>query len=433
MRKTYILDTSVIAYDPNSYKSFIGNDVIIPVYVLDELDKLKTFPNDAGRNARVFIRSLDAICLQGEIHKGINIENDIMLKIDTNHVNAEPYGSVTYVDNKILACAKNVRKANTTDSPVILVSKDINLRIRARAFNIPAEDYEKDKIQVTDMYTGFREVVSEELGYLLQGEEEFYYKKYDELEGMLPNECVHFVDNKGKGLAIGRRVHDKIKLIVDKSPWDLNLRNKEQAFAVDLLCDPKVPLVTLAGAAGTGKSLVAVASALEMVLNKKVYNKFIVYRPIQPMGNDIGYLPGSLDEKLDPWMQPIKDALEFLLGKGRKGSTWQDKLSPQYAERIEMAALTYIRGRSIPDAFIVLDEAQNLSKEEVKTILTRVSNGTKVVLTADTAQIDNPNLDATNNGFTYIIEKFKDSNLAGHVTFSKGERSELATLASNIL
>lgn len=433
MRKTYIIDTSVLVYDPNSYKSFSGNDVIIPVYVLDELDKLKNLPNDAGKNARVFIRTLDKLCHDGEIHRGIKIENDILLKIDTAQVQAELFGSVTYVDNKILACAKRSVEAKETNLPVILVSKDINLRIRARAFDIKAEDYEKDRMQISDLYQGFREVISEELGLLLQDQEFLDLKIYDELEGLLPNECVHFVDESGDGLAIGRRVHDKIKLIPDRSPWELNLRNKEQAFAVDLLFDPKIPLVTLVGRAGTGKTLCAVAAGMEVVLAKRSYNKLIIYRPIQPVGNDIGYLPGTMEEKLDPWMHPIKDSLDFLTGKSKKGASWKDKLSPQYAEKIEMCAMTYVRGRSIPNAFIIVDEAQNLTKEEVKTILTRASAGTKIVLTGDVEQIDNSVLDATNNGLTYVIEKFKDSDLAGHITFSKGERSALASKASEIL
>lgn len=431
MRKIYIIDTSVLVYDPNSFKSFSGNDVIIPINVLDELDKLKNFPNEAGKNARVAIRALDAICANGEIHKGIQIENDILLKIDTSYVNTDNIGTPTYVDNKILACACALKNKN---SPTILVSKDINLRIRARAFELRAEDYEKDKIPVLEMHQGFKEIISEELGLLLEEEGELD-ASLDELKDLLPNECVHFVEKDGGGLSIGRRIGSKIKVIQDREPWGLHLKNKEQAFAVDMLCDPRLPLVTLIGRAGTGKTLCAVAAGLEMVLNKKVFDKLIVYRPIQPVGNDIGYLPGTMEEKLEPWMAPIKDSMEFLFTSKSKrgGGNWKDKLSPQYADKIEMNALTYVRGRSIPNAFIIVDEAQNLSKEEVKTILTRASAGTKIVLTGDIEQIDNSYLDATNNGLSYVVEKFKESELAGHITFIRGERSALASAASEIL
>lgn len=432
MRKIYIIDTSVLVYDPNGYKSFSGNDVVIPISVLDELDKLKNLPNEAGKNARVCIRALDAICSHGEIHKGIQIDNDILLKIDTTN-NPDTFGPGSYIDNKILACAYNIKKDQII-VPTILVSKDINLRIRARAFDLKAEDYEKDKIPVSDLFSGNQTIENEEVGELLleKGQLEDY-RLYDDLHELLPNECVHFVNSTGDGIAIGRRVGDKIKIIQDKNPWGLDLRNKEQAFAVDLLCDPRISLVTLIGKAGTGKTLAAVASGLEMVLERKFFNKLIIYRPIQPVGNDIGYLPGSMEEKLAPWMSAISDSFEFLF-EAKSGNKWKTMFD-MYQEKgkIQMEAITYVRGRSIPNAFIIVDEAQNLSKEEVKTILTRASNGTKVVLTGDIEQIDNSYLDATNNGLSYVVEKFKDSDLAGHITFTKGERSALASKAAEIL
>lgn len=432
MRKIYIIDTSVLVYDPNGYKSFSGNNVVIPISVLDELDKLKNLPNEAGKNARVCIRALDAICSNGEIHKGIQIDNDILLKIDTTN-NPDTFGPGSYIDNKILACAYNIKKDQAL-VPTILVSKDINLRIRARAFDLKAEDYEKDKIPVSDLFSGNRTVENEEVGELLlqKGQLEDY-RLYDDLHELLPNECVHFVNSTGDGVSIGRRVGDKVKVIQDKNPWGLDLRNKEQAFAVDLLCDPRISLVTLIGKAGTGKTLVAVASGLEMVLERKFFNKLIIYRPIQPVGNDLGFLPGTLEEKLAPWMFAISDSFEFLF-ETKSGNKWKTMFD-MYQEKgkIQMEAITYVRGRSIPNAFIIVDECQNLSKEEVKTILTRASSGTKIVLTGDIEQIDNSYLDATNNGLSYVVEKFKDSDLAGHITFSKGERSALASKAAEIL
>ena len=436
MRKTFVIDTSVLVHDPNSFKSFFGNDVVIPINVLDELDKLKNFPNEAGKNARVCIRTLDTLCKKGAIHKGIKIENNILLKIDTTKT-PDRFGTSTYVDNKILSCAYSIREKNNKKkipTATVLVSKDINLRIRARAFDIQAEDYEKDRLPVSDLYCGMQTLESLELGSNLSAKGHLDCGCYDELQSLMPNECVSFVDADSKsGLALGRRVGDKVQLIRSRRPWGLETRNKEQAFAVDMLCDPKIPLVTLIGKAGTGKSIVALAAALEMVGEKKEYHKLIVYRPIQPVGKDIGYLPGSMEEKLSPWMQPIYDNLEVLF-TSRSGANWQKSLDYMLDRNmIEMEAITYIRGRSIPNAFILIDEAQNLSKEEVKTILTRAGTGTKIVLTGDIEQIDNSYLDATNNGLSYVVEKFKPFDLAGHITFSKGERSILASKASEIL
>ena len=437
MRKTYIIDTSVLVHDPNSFRSFSGNDVIIPINVLDELDKLKNFPNEAGKNARVCIRSLDALCKKGAIHKGIKIENNILLKIDTS-TNPDRFGTPSYVDNKILSCAYTLKEKNNkkkVPTATVLVSKDINLRIRARAFDIAAQDYEKDKMPVNELYVGHRSINSSELGGILSTKGYLDIGMYDELQelDLMANECVYFESEQKSGLALGRRVGDKIQLIKSRRPWGLDTRNKEQAFAVDVLCDPKVPLVTLIGKAGTGKTLIAIASALEMVLERKTFNRMIIYRPIQPVGKDIGYLPGTMEEKLGPWMQAISDSFEFLF-ESKAGSKWKTTLDRYLTDgSIQMEAITYIRGRSIPNAFILIDEAQNLSKEEVKTILTRAGTGTKIVLTGDIEQIDNSYLDATNNGLSYAVEKFKPFDLAGHITFSKGERSVLASKASEIL
>lgn len=432
MRKIFVMDTSVLAYDPNSFSSFSGNDVLIPITVLDELDKIKKFANESGKNARIAIRNLDAISNLGEIHNGINIDNDIVLKIDTS-----AYGAIgldpAYGDSRILACAAKA-KEKSPDSKVILVSKDINLRTRAKAFGLIAEDYEKDKIASNDLYEGFQTISNQDAGLALFSAGVISINDYPELNVLYPNECVLFLNDDGKGIAPGRRIKDQIKLIQDKTPWGLELRNKEQLFAADLLLDPKVPLVTLIGRAGTGKTLVTLASGLELTIEKRLTNSMIIYRPIQPMGNDIGYLPGTLEEKLEPWMSAVTDGFEFLLDSSKSREGWKHKMH-QYVEdgRIQMQALTYVRGRSIPNSFILVDEAQNLSKEEVKTILTRAGLNTKIVLTGDVEQIDNSYLDATNNGLTYVVEKFKDSDLAGHITFTKGERSPLASKAAEIL
>lgn len=435
MKKTYILDTSVLIHDPNSFRSFKGNEVIIPINVLDELDKLKTFPSDAGKNARVCIRYLDELCKKGTIHKGIKIDNNVTLKIDATQT-ADDFGPASYVDNKILACAYAVQQKNNkkkVPTETVLVSRDINLRVRGRASGIVAENYEKDGVAVNDMYQGFRTIVCDELGETLAAKDFLDCSITDEVKDMHPNECVHFVSEKGDGLAIGRRVGNRIVQIKNNKPWGLDMRNKEQAFAADMLCDPKLPLVSLIGRAGTGKTLIALASALHMVLEKKAYSKLIIYRPIQPVGNDIGYLPGTMEEKLGPWMQAIADSFEFLFS-AKAGHKWQMTMDRYLTDgTIQMDAITYIRGRSIPNAFILIDETQNLKKDDVKTILTRAGTGTKIVLTGDVEQIDNTGLDATNNGLSYIVEKFKSEELAGHVSFAKGERSPLATKAAEIL
>ena len=286
MRKIFVLDTSVLIYDNQSYLSFAGNDVLIPITVLDELDKVKKFANESGKNARIAIRNLDTISNLGEIHNGILIDNDIIIKID-----ASAYGSLgldpTYGDSKILACAAKA-KENCPDSKVILVSKDINLRTRAKAFGLMAQDYEKDKIVSNDLFEGFQSIKNQDAGLQLFSEGNLSIADYPECEVLQPNECVLFLGNDNKGVAPGRRVKDEIRLIKDNTPWGLKLRNKEQLFASDMLLDPTIPLITLIGRAGTGKTICTLACTLEMVLEKKMYDSLIIYRPIQPVGNDLG-------------------------------------------------------------------------------------------------------------------------------------------------
>lgn len=435
MRKLFVIDTSVLVYDPNSFASFIGNDILIPITVLDELDKVKKLPNESGRNARVAIRKLDEISNLGEIHIGIKIDNDILLKIDTS-----AYGSIgavdqSYGDNKILACAAKAKVENS-DSKVILVSKDINLRTRAKALGLTAQDYENDKIRSEELYEGFRVVTNTEAGNELKNSDgSIDIGKYEMLTNMYQNECVTLENKSGKGLAAGRRVGDKIIRVDDISPWGLSLRNQEQLYASSLLMDRSIPLVSLVGLAGSGKTLISLANGLELVLNKKMYDSFLIYRPIEPMGNDLGYMPGSLEEKLNPWFSAIDDGFALLFSdRSKKKDGWKTQLF-QYIENgtIQKEALMYIRGRSIPNALILIDEAQNLSKDEMRTILTRAGVGSKIILTGDLAQIDSPYLDATNNGLSYVINKFKGSKLFGHIALKKGERSELATYASEIL
>lgn len=434
MRKKYILDTSTLIHDPYAYKNFTNSDVVIPITVLNELDKLKKQSAEAGRHARVAIRALDEICTKGDISTGILLDGDVMLSIDVFHRDlSDPawagFGDPSYGDTQILVCAYGHWLSNHDTT---LVSNDINLRVKAQARGIFAESYEADGVALNDLYSGVQVIENEDAGIDLQQLGSINPANYD--LDLFPNECVLFESLDGDGIAMGRKVaKDKVKLLKKFYPWNISPRNKEQTFAIDLIMDRNIDLVTLIGQAGTGKSLIVLATALELVLNKKEYDKLVIYRPIQPVGNDIGYLPGTMEEKLAPWFQAIMDNFEVLFST-KSSSEWKRNLEMyQKKGRIEMEAITYIRGRSIPNAIILIDECQNLTKEEVKTILTRAGEGTKVILTGDIEQIDNSVLDATSNGLTYVIEKFKDSDMAGHITFIQGERSRLASEAAKIL
>ena len=436
MRNTYLLDTSSLIYDPCAWKTFVDSDVIIPIAVLNELDKLKKQSNDVGRNARVCIRLLDEISDKLDITMGVQVENDVLVKIDASYYDLSGpeyagFGDPEYGDTQILACALANWKAHP-EHDVILVSNDINLRVKAKSRNVDAIPHEGEKYALTDLYSGIQVFKSEAAGIDLVKNGFIDPREYGLF--LLPNECVLLEGADGDSMALGRKVGpDRVKLIRKTYPWNISSRNKEQSFAIDLIMDRKVDLVTLIGRAGTGKSLIVLATALELVISKKEYDKLIIYRPIQPVGNDIGYLPGTMEEKLAPWFQAIMDNFELLF-TNKVGGDWKRDLEMfQKKGRIEMEAITYIRGRSIPNAIILIDECQNLTKDDVKTILTRAGEGSKIILTGDIEQIDNSALDATNNGLTHVIEKFKDSDLAGHITFTQGERSRLASKAAEIL
>lgn len=443
MRKTYVFDTSTLIYDPCAWKAFPDSDIIIPIAVLNELDKLKKQAGEAGRNARVCIRLLDELSDKLDITTGIQVENNTLVKIDATYRDmSNPlfagFGDPDYGDTQILACALDWMSLSV-DHDATLVSNDINLRVKAKSRGMDAISHNSDKYSLSDLYSGTQVVIDEEAADDLRDLGSINPQLYG--MNLNPNECVMFQDEEGNNLALGRATSTEcLRLIRKVYPWGISSRNKEQAFAMDLIMDKNIDLVTLIGKAGTGKSLVVLASALELVLSKKEYEKLIIYRPIQSVGNDIGFLPGTMEEKLGPWFQAIMDNLEILfstkMGAGPNNSRgdWKKGLQ-MYQEkgRIEMEAITYIRGRSIPNAIILVDECQNLSKEDVKTILTRAGDNTKIILTGDIEQIDNSLLDATDNGLTYVIEKFKDSEMAGHITLTQGERSRLASKAAEIL
>lgn len=430
MKKTFCLDTNVFLYDPMAIYAFDDNDVVIPMVVLEEIDRQKDRRfDDVGKNARMTNRILDELRQTGDLTQGVLLPGGGTLKIVRSTYNASEMPAdfdQSLVDNLIISTAIELNK---TLHNVRVITKDISMRIKCDLQKIACDDYLKHRVAgKTDMiYGGLRVITTTK-----QKLDKFYYAKYlhsDELEleeKLLPNEYVVLKD--GSSSALAKSIDEGIKpIIVCEQVWGLRPRNKEQKFALDALLDNDISLATLIGPAGTGKTLLAIAAGLEQVLEKKKYTKLIITRPIQPMGRDIGYLPGTKEEKMEPWVQPIKDNLDYLNANKSTMQMYMD------SGIIEVEAITYIRGRSIPNAYIIIDESQNLTVHELKTIITRVGEGTKIVLTGDIDQIDNDKIDAVSNGLTYAVEKFKQYDLASHITLIKGERSRLATLASEIL
>ncbi len=437
MRKNYILDTNVLLHDPRAVFHFADNSVVIPIYVIEEVDRFKKELSELGRNAREVARELDLMRAGGKhLSDGVDLPSGgrIRVALGTREIPGALRASQV-ADNFILATALEVRDAEP-DVPAILVTKDVNLRIRADALGLVAQDYESEKIDVEELYNGQAEVDCSR-----EQVDTFYADGALALptNGYHANQYLLLRDRDAPShTALGRfdGAAGKVAPIkkLREGVWGIRPRNKEQHYALDLLLNDDVKLVTLVGKAGTGKTLLAIAAGLQKVVEETVYQKLLVSRPIFPLGRDIGYLPGDIEEKLNPWMQPIYDNVELLLNfskaEKKEGRTYHELIDLGY---IEIEPLTYIRGRSIPNQFMIVDEAQNLTPHEVKTIITRAGDNTKIVLTGDPYQIDNPYVDSASNGLTTVVERFKGESLAGHVTLSKGERSQLAELAANIL
>ena len=437
MKKLFVLDTSVLVHDPRALNAFQDNDLVIPIAVVEEIDGHKKRQDEVGRNARHVSAFLDKLRAVGHLDQGVPLgEKQGSLRVELNHQEVEklpPALDRSKVDNRIIAVALALK--NSLSTPVVLVTKDINMRIKADALGISAEDYETDKIDLEEVYTGTRilKVAPDVMDH-------FYAANEVELTeaDLYPNQLIIMEDAFGSSKsAIGRHLTGGKVIPLrygNYDPFGLKVRNKEQRFALELLLDEEVRLVTLIGKAGTGKTLLALAAGLQKVVEESRYRRLAVSRPVIPMGNDLGFLPGDINEKLRPWMQPIYDNLEFLFSNRDRNEKIDQLISSlQAMNMLELEALTYIRGRSIPNQFLLVDEAQNLSPHEVKTVITRVGEGTKIVLTGDPYQIDHPYLDSNSNGLTYVVERFKQERIAGHITLVKGERSDLAELGARLL
>jgi PhoH-like ATPase len=435
-RKTFVIDTNVLLHDPESIGKFRENDVIIPVSVLEELDNLKRASDELGKNARHVLRFIDGLKMRnaGNLHEGVPIENGIVVKIFVDVHPSERNGfplSPERSANKLIFVAYKLRDQGRQ---VVIVSKDVVLRVKAEAIGLEAEDYENLKFSYDKIYRGYRklEVSKQQIDLFIK-------------EGFLPLDVPDFLPNEycllnaedntsatGKYNPKTKRVEALIKL--PKDLWGIKPLNFEQKCALDLLLRDDVRLVTMIGPAGTGKTLLALAAGLRKVFDEGMYSRILVSRPIMPLGKDIGYLPGSKEEKLFHWMQPIYDNLEFLCesssgqGNGPETQRWVME-----SKKIEMEAVTYIRGRSLPKMYMIIDEAQNLTPHEVKTIISRAGQGTKVVLTGDATQIDNPYLDKDSNALTFTVGKFQQYPIYGHIYLERTERSELAALAAEVL
>jgi PhoH-like ATPase len=442
LNKIYVLDTNVLLQDPLAIFSFEDNEVVVPAVVLEEVDSKKRYMDEVGRNARYVSKLIDSFRELGKLHEGIPLENGGSFRIELNHRSFQQLQDIFVEktnDNRILAVAKNLsleEEAKENGKTVILVSKDTLVRVKADSLNLVAEDYLSDRVvEVDHIYTGYLE-------YYINTDilNRFYEKgeiKSSEVTSapFYPNQFIVLKDALGSSssaLGIADRTGTKIKKFIfsNEHIWGIRPRNAQQNMALELLLRDDIPLVTLIGKAGTGKTLLALAAGLMQTEDLQTYKKLLVARPIVPVGKDLGYLPGEKDEKLRPWMQPIHDNLEYLFNTKKPGEL--DAILAGMGS-IEVEALTYIRGRSIPEQFIIIDEAQNLTKHEVKTILTRVGEKSKIVLMGDPEQIDHPYLDEYNNGLTHVVEKFKDQKISGHVKLIKGERSAIAQLAADLL
>jgi len=438
MPRNIILDTNVLLYDPRAIFGFRGDNLLIPIEVIEEIDDVKWDASELGRNSRAVAQILDGLRDSGKLGEGVRLEHDGILRVVCDPQNTPLPGdpALKHVGSRILALAVHLKQA-TPEDEVLVVTKNVNLRLKADALGIPAQDYTVDSFPEADQYLGWHSVETasaDVVDRLREGNSV-------EVPGSvcaLPNEYFAFrTSPDAEPMATGRFNQELGSIVPLSSPKNgavcIRSLNLQQSFAFDALFNDAVNLVTLTGKAGTGKTLLAIAAGLHKVFAEDRYNRLLIFRPIMPVGRDIGFLPGDVEEKMRPWMQPIYDALELIRQQNRRNPDRQLPPDILECEEISIEPLTYIRGRSIPQQYIIIDEAQNMTPLEVKTVITRVGTGTKVVLTGDPHQIDNPYVDAVSNGLAFLISRFRSNPLSAHISLVKGERSVLAETAADLL
>jgi PhoH-like ATPase len=439
LKKCFVLDTNVILHDSSCIYHFKENDVVVPISVLEELDQFKKGNETINFHAREFVRSLDSLSGDKLFNGGVKIGPDsgkIMLKLDQgfHHDLVDNFSSQKH-DHRLLNIAYHLSK-DKPDTQIVLVTKDVNLRMKAKAVGLPAQDYTSDHVRdINTLYAGKRieeNVASDIIDKMYQESSNVEINEIGLKQPMIANEYIVMRNGRKSALAKFDSVMQRVQR-VDKYPaYGISPRNAEQTFAINALTDPNIHLVSITGKAGTGKTLLALAAALE---KRRNYRQILVGRPIVPLSNkDMGFLPGDIAAKLDPYMQPLHDNLAVIQNQFSEQDSRHQKIRGMLDdEKLVISPLSYIRGRSLVKIFFIVDEAQNLTPHEVKTIITRAGEGTKVVFTGDVFQIDHPYLDSLSNGLSYLIEKMQGQQLYAHIALEKGERSELADLASDLL
>lgn len=437
--KIFVLDTSVILYDHNAFENFQEHDVALPIQVLEELDNMKAGNDTRNFEARSFIRLMDIISRKNLLNKWIPFKGKdkgsfkVVMDVKTTGVDAEVVFGSDKVDHRILNAALGLQE-EYPEKKIILVSKDICLRLKAKALDLHAEDYETGKIKnLEDLYTG--ETILTKVAEKIISQLDKQNTLSGEALAILPSKNNHFYSFYGKKQSVAGFYNNQagvLEKVTDQPVFNIYPKNQEQAFAIHALMHPDIKLVTIQGNAGTGKTLLALACALEQ---RKYYRQIFVTRPIVPLSNkDIGFLPGDIKSKIDPYMAPIWDNLKFIKDQFSDDEKMQAKIDELVTnDKISIAPLAFIRGRTLTKIFFIVDEAQNLTPHEIKTIISRAGENSKFVFTGDIYQIDTPYLDAESNGLSYLIDKAKGHPLYAHITLQKGERSELANLATELL